>query len=146
MDLSENDFFFMGQALIQAQYAFDQEEVPVGAVLVFKNQIISKAHNQVEKLKDATAHAEMLCITGANHFLQSKYLQEATVYVSLEPCLMCTGALFWSKIGRIVYGAADPKRGCCNKNFLHPQTLLTGGVLEQESLVLMKKFFVQKRK
>src|SRR3982751_3263612 len=102
---------FMKQALIQAQKAFDEDEVPVGAVVVMSNKIIARGYNQVEKLNDPTAHAEIIALTSAFNFLGSKYLPEATIYITIEPCLMCAGALYWSKIGRIVYGAADDKNG-----------------------------------
>lgn len=140
----------MKQALREAQKAFDQDEVPVGAVLVMNNNIIARAHNQVELLNDCTAHAEILALTGAFQFLGSKYLPDATLFVTVEPCLMCCGALYWSKIGRIVYGASDEKNGyrkhTGEKNPFHPKTELTTGVLGDECAALMKDFFRQKRK
>lgn len=140
---------YMQQALVEAQKAFEKEEVPVGAVIVMNNRIIARAHNQVELLNDSTAHAEILAITTAFNFLNSKYLPEATLYVTLEPCLMCSGALYWSKIGRIVYGAVDDRNGyrkCCGSNNpFHPKTVLQGGISEIECAKLMKDFFKGKR-
>ncbi len=143
------DEHYMQLALIEAQKAFDAAEVPVGAVIVMNDKIIARAHNQVELLSDSTAHAEILALTIAFDFLNSKYLPEATLYVTLEPCLMCCGALYWSKIGKIVYGADDLKNGykkCCgNKNPFHPKTEITGGILKEECSVLMKDFFKARR-
>lgn len=140
---------YMQQALTEAQKAFDKEEVPVGAIVVMQNKIIARAHNQVELLTDSTAHAEILALTTAYNFLTSKYLPEATLYVTIEPCLMCSGALFWSKIGRIVFGAADDKnsyrRVTGGNNPFHPKTEITGGILEEECSRLMKDFFKSKR-
>lgn len=140
---------YMQQALKEAQKAFDIEEVPVGAVIVMNDRIIARAHNQVELLTDSTAHAEILAITTAFNFLNSKYLPEATLYVTLEPCLMCSGALYWSKIGRIVYGADDEKNGykkCCgNNNPYHPKTEIIGGILKEDCAKLMKDFFKARR-
>ena len=144
-----NDEFFMGQALRQAQLAFDADEVPVGAVVVIDNKIISRGYNQVETLADPTAHAEIIALTSAFNFLGSKYLPDATLYVTVEPCLMCAGALYWSKIGRIVYGASDPKNGYLritkDASPFHPKTTLLHGVLQEECAGLMKAFFQQKR-
>ena len=140
---------YMQQALKEAQNAFDKDEVPVGAIVVLNDRIIARAHNQVELLTDSTAHAEILALTTAYNFLGSKYLPEATLYVTVEPCLMCSGALYWSKIGRIVFGAADDKnsyrRIAGSNNPFHPKTVITGGVLEEESSKLMKDFFKSKR-
>lgn len=140
---------YMQQALIEAQKAFDKEEVPVGAIVVMQNKIIARAHNQVELLTDSTAHAEILALTTAYNFLGSKYLPDATLYVTIEPCLMCSGALYWSKIGRIVFAAADDKnsyrRVTGGNNPFHPKTQITGGVLEDECGRLMKDFFKSKR-
>ena len=139
---------FMRQALVQAQRAFDLDEVPVGAVLVMHGKIVAKAHNQVQLLKDVTAHAEILAITSACESLQSKYLPEATLYVTLEPCLMCAGALYWNKIGHIVFGAYDEKnsyRRVTEKNPFHPATTITGGILQEECAGLMQAFFKAKR-
>ena len=151
-----NDAFFMQQALRQAQTAFDADEVPVGAIVVIENKIIARGYNQVEMLADPTAHAEMIALTSAFNFMGAKYLPDATLYVTVEPCLMCAGALYWSKIGRIVYGASDPKNGYLQWfSFpggggregapFHPKTVLQHGVLHEECAALMKTFFQQKR-
>ena len=126
---------YMQQALNEAQKAFDAGEVPVGAIIVMQNKIIARAHNQVELLNDSTAHAEILAITTAFNFLGSKYLNECTLFVTLEPCVMCAGALAWAQFGRIVYGATDEKRGFMlhgGKDLLHPKTRLEMGIMEQE--------------
>ena len=139
---------FMRQALVQAQRAFDVDEVPVGAVVVMHGKIIAKAYNQVQLLKDVTAHAEILAITSACEQLQEKYLTEATLYVTVEPCLMCAGALYWNKIGHIVFGASDEKnsyRRVTEKNPFHPSTTITGGILAAECSSLMTSFFKAKR-
>lgn len=139
----------MKLALQEAKKAFEKDEVPVGAVLVMNNQILAKAHNQVELLKDATAHAEILALTSAFDSLGSKYLSEATLYVTIEPCLMCAGALNWSKIGKVVYGASDDKNGShtyCHKSPFHPKTEIEKGILQDECAQLMKDFFKAKRK
>jgi tRNA(adenine34) deaminase len=140
---------YMRQALRQAQNAFEEDEVPVGAVVVLNNKIISRGYNQVEKLNDPTAHAEMIALTSAFNALGGKYLPEATLYVTVEPCLMCAGALYWSKIGRVVYGASDEKNGykrITQDIFpFHPKTELVKGVLANECAALMKSFFKQKR-
>lgn len=138
----------MKLALQEAKKAYEKDEVPVGAVLIMNNQIIAKAYNQVELLKDATAHAEILALTSAFDSLGSKYLPEATLYVTVEPCLMCAGALNWSKIGKIVYGASDDKNGShtyCHKSPFHPKTVVEKGVLKEECAQLMKDFFKAKR-
>ena len=141
---------FMKHAIIQAQKAFDEDEVPVGAVVVMNNKIISRGYNQVEKLNDPTAHAEIIALTSAFNYLGSKYLPEATIYISVEPCLMCAGALYWSKIGRVVYGASDEKNGYLHvtgsNSPFHPKTELTKGVLKEECATLMRAFFQAKRK
>ena len=140
---------YMQLALKEAQKAFDKDEVPVGAIVVMNNQIIAKAHNQVELLTDSTAHAEILALTTAFQNLSSKYLPDATLYVTIEPCLMCSGALYWSKISRIVFGASDDKnsyrRVSGGNNPFHPKTTIIGGVLEDECAKLMKDFFRSKR-
>jgi tRNA(adenine34) deaminase len=144
-----DDEYFMYQALQQAQYAFEDDEVPVGAVVVLNNKIIARAHNQVERLNDPTAHAEMIALTSAFNYLGSKYLPEAVLYVTVEPCLMCCGAMYWGKIGRIVYGCSDEKNGykhiTKDANPFHPKTMITKGVLEEECAGLMKTFFRNKR-
>lgn len=140
---------YMQQALAEAKKAFDIDEVPIGAVLVMGDKIIAKAHNQVELLNDSTAHAEIMALTTAYNFLGSKYLPDATLYVTVEPCLMCSGALYWSKIGKIVFGSYDEKnsyrRVAGNNNPFHPKTVITGGILEKECGQLMKDFFKSKR-
>jgi tRNA(adenine34) deaminase len=142
-----DDIYFMKQALIEAQQAFDEGEVPVGAVVVCRKRIIARAHNMVERLNDVTAHAEMQAITAAASVLGGKYLIDCTLYVTLEPCFMCAGALSWSQIDRIVYGADDEKRGyhLTGASVLHPKTKITGGVLAAESAALLKSFFRDKR-
>lgn len=143
------DEHYMQQALKEARRAFDEGEVPVGAVIVMNDRIIARGYNQVEKLNDCTAHAEMLALTAAFNFLGSKYLMEATLYVTLEPCLMCAGALYWSKIGRIVYAAPDDKhsyrRSTGNTSPFHPKTKLEPGPCKEESLQLVKGFFEARR-
>lgn len=136
----------MKQALIEAKEAYTKGEVPIGAVIVCENQIIARGHNLTETLNDVTAHAEMQAITSAANFLGGKYLLDCTLYVTIEPCQMCAGALFWSQISTIVYGARDQQRGCINLNTkLHPKTKISGGVLEEESSQILKKFFIEKR-
>ena len=139
---------FMQQALLEARKAAERDEVPVGAVIVMHNRVIARGHNQVEMLNDVTAHAEIIALSAATQALGGKYLPEATLYVSLEPCLMCAGALYWSKIARIVYGASDEKNGyqhTCAHNHFHPKTELVSGILANEAAQLMKDFFKQKR-
>ncbi len=144
-----SDTYFMQQALKEAALAYDADEVPVGAIVVMNNRIIGRGHNQVELLTDATAHAEILALTAAFNYLGAKYLPDATLYVTVEPCLMCCGALYWSKIGRIVYGASDAKNGyrhLTKENWpFHPKTELVKGILEEECAELMKSFFKAKR-
>lgn len=141
-----NDEYFMKKALQEAQLAFDRGEVPVGAVIVLKNQIIARAHNLTETLNDVTAHAEMQAFTAAADFLGGKYLKDCTLYVTLEPCQMCAGASYWTQINKIVYGASEPERGFKNLSTkLHPKTAVTAGVLENECSTLLKRFFVEKR-
>lgn len=140
---------YMQQALKEAQAAFDAGEVPVGAIVVMNNRIIGRGHNQVELLTDSTAHAEIIALTAAFNFLGAKYLPDATLYVTVEPCLMCAGALYWSKIGRIVWGANDEKNGhrknTSPNNPFHPKTQLVSGVLQAECAALMKDFFKARR-
>ena len=141
-----DDTYFMKKALEEAEIAFDKGEVPVGAVIVMKDRIIARAHNLTETLNDLTAHAEMQAITSASNFLGGKYLLNCTLYVTIEPCQMCAGALFWSQIATIVYGARDEQRGCINLNTkLHPKTKINGGVLAEESSQILKDFFIEKR-
>lgn len=141
------DTYFMKQALIEAKKAFEMGEVPVGAVIVSNKHIIARAHNQTEMLTDVTAHAEMIAITAAADYLGGKYLKDCTLYVTLEPCNMCAGALYWSQVGRVVYGAGDDKRGFMNygKQMLHPKTKVEYGVLHEECSELLKMFFREKR-
>ena len=143
------DEHYMNLALKEAQKALEGDEVPVGAIVVVQNRIISKGWNQVELLNDSTAHAEIIALTAAFNYLGSKYLPDATLYVTLEPCLMCCGALYWSKINRIVFGAYDEKNGfkkyTGNKNPFHPKTEIVGGILQEECSALIKSFFKDKR-
>ena len=156
-----SDEYYMQQALKEAQKAYEDDEVPIGSVIVMHDKIISRGYNQVEKLNDSTAHAEIIALTSAYNYLGAKYLPEATLYVTIEPCLMCAGALYWSKIGRIVYGAADVKNGyrkflCTTTNHqplpaieehrvFHPKTQLAKGILDEDCAALMTKFFQRKR-
>jgi tRNA(adenine34) deaminase len=142
-----SDEYFMREALREAQKAFDHDEVPVGAVIVWSNRIIAKAHNLSETLNDPTAHAEMQAFTAATNTSGGKYLNDCTLYVTLEPCVMCAGASFWVQIGKIVYGAEDEKRGysLIRQNFLHPKTVVQGGILKEECSRLLKEFFAKKR-
>ncbi len=141
-----DDTYFMKKALQEAEMAFEKGEIPVGAVIVIDNRIIARAHNLSELLNDVTAHAEMQAITAASNFLGGKYLQNCTLYVTLEPCQMCAGALYWSQISKIVYGARDEEKGCIHlKTKLHPKTIMVGGVLADEASQLLKRFFIEKR-
>ena len=146
MNIEFSDEYFMKKALYEAEQAFEKGEVPVGAVVVIDNKIIARAHNLTELLNDVTAHAEMQAITAASNFLGGKYLHNCTIYVTLEPCQMCGGALFWSQISNVVYGASDPDRGCISlNNKLHPKTKIKGGVLADQASSLLKRFFIEKR-
>ncbi|WP_438961540.1 nucleoside deaminase [Nonlabens sp.] len=139
--------YFMKKALQEAQTAFDRDEIPVGAVIVTNNRIIAKGHNLTETLTDVTAHAEMQAITAGASFLGGKYLKDCTLYVTLEPCQMCAGALYWSQISNIVYGASDEKRGYrAMGTTIHPKTQVVSGVLENECSEILNKFFERKRK
>ena len=141
-----DDTYFMKKAYQEAEIAFDKGEIPVGAVIVLNNQIIARAHNLTETLSDVTAHAEMQAFTAAANFLGGKYLKDCILYVTLEPCQMCAGASYWSQIARIVYGAAEPKRGFVNLGTqLHPKTKVTSGILENDCSLLLKRFFIEKR-
>ncbi|MDL2223093.1 nucleoside deaminase [Bacteroidales bacterium OttesenSCG-928-M11] len=142
-----DDSFYMKQALIEAQSAFDRGEVPVGAVIVSNDTIIARSHNLTELLNDVTAHAEMQAITSAANVLGGKYLQDCTIYVTVEPCPMCAGALAWSQISRVVYGAKDDKRGYSkfDPDLLHPKTQVTSGVMAEQAAELMTSFFKSKR-
>src|SRR5579863_8056644 len=138
---------FMQEALKEAKRAFEKDEIPIGAVIVCDGIIIARAHNLTEQLTDVTAHAEMQAFTSASNYLGGKYLKECTLYVSLEPCPMCAGACFWTQIGRIVYGATDPKRGynCISSGMLHPKTKITTGIMEEECSAILKNYFERKR-
>lgn len=141
------DEHFMHEAIKEAQKAFDADEVPVGAVIACKNRIIARAHNLTERLNDVTAHAEMQAFTSASNYLGGKYLDECTLYVTIEPCVMCAGAASWSQIGKVVFGARDDKKGfmMMSTKILHPKTVLLGGILESKCAELMKEFFRKKR-
>lgn len=141
-----DDLYFMKKAFQEAEMAFEKGEIPVGAIIVIDNKIIARGHNLTETLTDVTAHAEMQAITAAANFLGGKYLKGCTLYVTLEPCQMCAGALYWSQIERIVYGARDAERGCINLNTkLHPKTKIEGGIMADEASSLLKRFFIMKR-
>ena len=145
--------YFMRKALNEAQIAYQKDEVPVGAVIVYENKIIAKAHNLCEQLIDFTAHAEMQAMTSASNFLQNKYLNECSLYVTLEPCVMCLGAIFNARISKLIFGAYDQKTGACgsatsldnNKDLNHHCTSVNGGILEKQSLELLQNFFKNKR-
>ena len=148
MSIFDNeDEFYMQQALREAHAAFDEDEIPVGAVIVSNERIIARAHNNTERLHDVTAHAEMLAFTAATNMLGAKYLTGCTLYVTLEPCVMCAGAAGWTQIDRIVYGASDPKRGFerVGRAMLHPKTVVQGGLMKEECELLLKQFFQKKR-
>ncbi len=144
-----NDEYYMQHALREAEKAYEEDEIPIGAVIVINQKIIARAHNMTEQLNDSTAHAEILALTSAYNFLGTKYLPDATLYVTVEPCLMCTGALYWSKLQRVVWGATDEKNGhrrVTSPNFpFHPKTKIRTGVLAEDCALLMKTFFQQKR-
>lgn len=145
--LERDDEYYMGEALREARKAADADEIPVGAVVVACDDIIGRAHNQTELLHDVTAHAEILAISAATENLGAKYLTDCTLYVTLEPCVMCAGALGWAQVGRIVYGASDEKRGFerLGRSMLHPKTEVTAGVRGEECGELVKEFFRKKR-
>lgn len=147
MIMDRTDEYFMKEALKEAIRAMEKNEIPVGAVIVSGGDIIARGHNLTETLNDVTAHAEMQAITAAANNLGGKYLHNCTMYVTLEPCIMCAGAVFWSQIGAIKYGAKDKKRGFTNnpQHLLHPKTKLTGGVLENDCSEILKTFFRKKR-
>ncbi|MFZ4741159.1 MAG: nucleoside deaminase [Bacteroidales bacterium] len=137
------DEYFMREALKEAVLAYEDNEVPIGAVIVANGRVIAKAHNLTERLNDVTAHAEMQAFTAAANYLGGKYLKDCTLYVTLEPCIMCAGASFWAQIGKIIYGAKDEKRGFSiyNTNIIHPKTIIKGGVMEKECAELINTFF-----
>ena len=151
--MQSEDEIFMREAIRQAKMAASEDEVPVGAVIVYNRQIIAKSHNQIELLKDPTAHAEMIAITQATHHLSSKWLQEATLYVTIEPCSMCAGALVLARLNRVCFGAQDPETGACgsviniaNHKSLNHKLKVTGGILADECGSLVSEFFQKKRK
>ena len=147
MELLHDDNYFMKQALIEAQKAFEGDEVPVGAVIAIDNKIIARAHNLTQRLNDVTAHAEMQVITSAANYLNGKYLSGCTLYVTLEPCVMCIGAIYWARLSRIVFAAGDPKRGFQRAHLnLHPKSTVSSGIMESEAVKLLNKFFDGKRK
>ena len=142
-----NDEYFMKKALQEAEMAFEKGEIPVGALIVIDNKVIARSHNLTELLHDVTAHAEMQSITAAANYLGGKYLMGCTLYVTLEPCQMCAGALYWSQISRVVYGATDENRGFVKMGTqLHPKTTVVSGIMANEASVLMKRFFLERRK
>jgi tRNA(adenine34) deaminase len=141
------DEYFMKKALQEAEMAFEKGEIPVGAIIVIDNKVIARGHNLTEMLVDVTAHAEMQTITAAANFLGGKYLKDCTLYVTLEPCQMCAGALYWSQISKIVFGASDENRGFVKMGTqLHPKTTVVSGVLAEDAAELMKRFFAERRK
>ncbi|TXD81900.1 nucleoside deaminase [Subsaximicrobium wynnwilliamsii] len=141
-----DDTYFMKKALQEAELAYEKGEIPVGAVIVIQDRIIARGHNLTELLNDVTAHAEMQAITAASNFLGGKFLHNCTLYVTLEPCQMCAGALYWSQIPKIIYAARDEQRGCIVMDTtLHPKTTMTGGLLAEEASALLKRFFIEKR-
>lgn len=141
-----DDLYFMKQAILEAKKALHEDEVPIGAIVVVGNQIIARAHNLTERLNDVTAHAEMQAITSAANFINGKYLVGCTLYVTLEPCIMCAGAINWSQLEGVVYAASDFKRGFIQAGLsLHPKTVIRGGIMQKESKDLLDKFFAKKR-
>ncbi|MBS1731563.1 MAG: nucleoside deaminase [Bacteroidetes bacterium] len=144
-----DDEYYMQQALNQAQMAFQNNEVPIGAIIVLENKIIAKAHNQVEQFHDPTAHAEIIAITSACNYLGAKYLPEAKLYVTIEPCLMCAGAIYWSKVQEVIYGGSDIKNGYSkhtgNTSPFHPKTRIKKGIMDEACIKLMQDFFRSKR-
>lgn len=143
----KNDEYFMREAMKEAEKAFEKDEVPVGAVIVWNNKIIARAHNLVEQLNDVTAHAEMQAITAAQNFIGAKYLKECTMYVTIEPCPMCAGAIAWSQLSKLVFGAYDLKKGYSlfSENILHPKTEVIKGILAEECTQIIQDFFIKKR-
>jgi len=143
-----SDEYFMKEALKEAEKALEAGEIPVGAIIVINNRIIARSHNSTERLQDATAHAEMIAITSAANYLGAKYLPGCTIYVTLEPCLMCASAMAWSQLSRLVYGASDPKGGFSKHgiHILHPKTEVHTGVLDHECSHILKQFFLERRK
>jgi tRNA(adenine34) deaminase len=147
MDSIFTDAYFMKKALQEAEMAFEKGEIPVGALVVIEDRIIARSHNLTELLQDVTAHAEMQAITSAAHFLGGKYLKNCTLYVTLEPCQMCAGALYWSQLSKVVYGASDDQRGFVKMGTqLHPKTQVVSGIMAEEAADLLQRFFAQRRK
>lgn len=144
---THNDEHYMKEAIRQARYSFDHNEIPVGCVIVCKNRIVAKAYNQIEMLNDATAHAEMIALTSAFNYLGAKYLTDCTLYVTLEPCMMCAGAMHWAQIGKLVYGASDPKKGFSQlgQGILHPKTEVISNILARECKQIIDRFFISLR-
>ena len=146
MKIEFDDNYFMSKAIDEAKIALSKGEVPIGAVIVADNKIIARAHNMVEALNDVTAHAEILAITSASNYIGGKYLENCSIYVTLEPCQMCAGALYWSRISKIYFGADDPKRGFKKLGTkLHPKTKVFGGILQNECKDILEKFFISRR-
>ena len=145
--MQEDDKYYMKQALVEARKAFDRGEVPVGAVIVCQNRVIARSHNLTEALNDVTAHAEMQAITAASDYLGGKYLTDCTLYVTVEPCVMCAGAIAWAQMGKLVYGAGDEKKGDSRlaPTALHPKTVVERGLMEEECASIMKEFFKKRR-
>lgn len=145
--MTDKDTFFMRMALAEAKLALEKDEIPIGCVITYQDRIIARSHNQVEQLQDPTAHAEMIAITSATQTVGSKYLDQCSVYITLEPCAMCAGAIHWSQMQRIVYGAADPKKGFSlfAPGILTGKTEIIGGILESECRLLINRFFLRKR-
>lgn len=143
-----DDKYFMNEALKEAREAASENEIPIGAIVVCKNKIIGRGHNQTERLNDVTAHAEILALSAATQFLGSKYLTDCTLYVTVEPCVMCAGALAWAQLGKLVYGATDAKRGFarCTPSLLHPKTIVASDICSEECSQLVLDFFADKRK
>ncbi|RLD44545.1 MAG: nucleoside deaminase [Bacteroidetes bacterium] len=142
-----NDQYFMKEALKEAKKAFEKDEVPIGAVIVCNNKIIARSHNMTEELNDSTAHAEMLAITAAENYLGSKYLNKCSLYVTLEPCVMCAGASYWSRLAKVIYGASDDRYGYkkAGDKLFHPKTEIISGIMAEETGELLKSFFKKKR-
>ena len=145
--MQEDDKYYMKQALVEARKAFDRGEVPVGAVIVCQNRVSARSHNLTEALNDVTAHAEMQAITAASDYLGGKYLTDCTLYVTVEPCVMCAGAIAWAQMGKLVYGAGDEKKGYSRlaPTALHPKTVVERGLMEEECASIMKEFFKKRR-
>ena len=145
--MQEDDKYYMKQALAEARKAFERGEVPVGAVIVCQNRVIARSHNLTEALNDVTAHAEMQAITAASDYLGGKYLTDCTLYVTVEPCVMCAGAIAWAQMGKLVYGAGDEKKGYSRlaPTALHPKTVVERGLMEEECASIMKEFFKKRR-